>query len=632
MTATLTVYDTDGTEAGGAGQGVLAVEQASGEHQGPGQDGSGSCTVAGDTPAALLQPRQIIRLNDGTGDRTAFIPLGKKRRSLEGGDSVIDLSGPGVRWWLHLGQVLPEDGTDDWVGMARERWFGWMASAYTPTGWVAPVSFGTFLSGPWETPRPTNWPASLSEYISISTDPVAGGTDWGAIATYTPGADGEFIPVIAADDEYRLWINGTLILDTIGGGPFQWQEWQQRPLRLRGGVTYTIAIQVRNLERPAGLEATNYTWLQFALAPAGSDGKPRSANQQYAVYHDHTGGTFTLSSTFGETSAAIAWNAAASTVQSTLEAMATVGAGNVTVTGSGTPADPWEVTFGGDLASKHIPLTANGAALTGGTAIEVDEWERGADASAVLRTNVTDWVVKDFTSGVPGLTATHILRTVNDEVRARGAGVFNDITEDFTSSVDTGGNAITDELTFPVSLPADVHRLSVMLEQMGHAIAMAPDLALQCWTTYGTDVSASVALVVGTEGMSDFGCESDELGVRNALFFGTDQGRHEITDGASIAARGRWEDALDLSGYTGEDEAAPVTAQVAEDHATPQRVTSLTITSECAIVPFTDFGMGWIVSATAWDPTGWATADMRVEHIGWTINERSVEWTVEVHD
>jgi hypothetical protein len=70
-----------------------------------------------------------------------------------------------------------------------------------------------------------------------------------------------------------------------------------------------------------------------------------------------TGGTFTL--TFnGQTTSGIAYNAAASAVQSALVALSTVGAGNATVSGSA--GGPYTVTFTGVTGT----LTASGASLT----------------------------------------------------------------------------------------------------------------------------------------------------------------------------------------------------------------------------------------------------------------------------
>lgn len=78
-----------------------------------------------------------------------------------------------------------------------------------------------------------------------------------------------------------------------------------------------------------------------------------------------TGGTFTL--TFGaNTTTGIAFNAAASVVQAALVALASIGSGNVSVSGSA--GGPWTVEF---ISSKgyasQSAMTGSGASLTGGT-------------------------------------------------------------------------------------------------------------------------------------------------------------------------------------------------------------------------------------------------------------------------
>lgn len=80
-----------------------------------------------------------------------------------------------------------------------------------------------------------------------------------------------------------------------------------------------------------------------------------------------TGGTFTL--TFdGQTTATIAYNAAAAAVQSALEALSNIAPGDVTVTGGPGPGTPWVATFLGTLG--NVPqMTASGAGLTGGTPV-----------------------------------------------------------------------------------------------------------------------------------------------------------------------------------------------------------------------------------------------------------------------
>jgi hypothetical protein len=80
-----------------------------------------------------------------------------------------------------------------------------------------------------------------------------------------------------------------------------------------------------------------------------------------------TGGTFTLTLS-GETTAAIAFNATAAAVESALEALPSLSAADVAVTGGPGPDTAFTVTFGGAYAGANVPaMTASGASLTGGS-------------------------------------------------------------------------------------------------------------------------------------------------------------------------------------------------------------------------------------------------------------------------
>jgi hypothetical protein len=75
-------------------------------------------------------------------------------------------------------------------------------------------------------------------------------------------------------------------------------------------------------------------------------------------------GTFTL--TVGaNTTAGIAFNATALAVQAALTGLASVGAGNATVTGNN--GGPYTVTLVGARGAQPVTLTGSGAGLTGGT-------------------------------------------------------------------------------------------------------------------------------------------------------------------------------------------------------------------------------------------------------------------------
>lgn len=80
-----------------------------------------------------------------------------------------------------------------------------------------------------------------------------------------------------------------------------------------------------------------------------------------------TGGTFTL--TFGAgTTAGLAWNATAALVQAALEAIGSIGAGNVACAGGPLPGAAVSVTFQAALGETNVAaLTGSVASLTGGS-------------------------------------------------------------------------------------------------------------------------------------------------------------------------------------------------------------------------------------------------------------------------
>lgn len=108
-----------------------------------------------------------------------------------------------------------------------------------------------------------------------------------------------------------------------------------------------------------------------------------------------TGGTFTL--TFnGQTTAGIAYDAAASAVQTALQALSSIGSGNATVSGT---AGSWVVTFAGALAPGYQPLmTADGSGLTGGTnaAVTVAHTVEGSPALQAARQDGASVTVLDM--------------------------------------------------------------------------------------------------------------------------------------------------------------------------------------------------------------------------------------------
>lgn len=89
--------------------------------------------------------------------------------------------------------------------------------------------------------------------------------------------------------------------------------------------------------------------------------------QSLAITGTPTGGSIRLQ--YGtQVTAAIAYNAAAADVQAALEALSSVGTGNVVGTGGALPGSAVTLTFGGELAGLAVPLiTVYSNSLTGGT-------------------------------------------------------------------------------------------------------------------------------------------------------------------------------------------------------------------------------------------------------------------------
>ena len=88
-----------------------------------------------------------------------------------------------------------------------------------------------------------------------------------------------------------------------------------------------------------------------------------------------TGGTFALGFG-GDTTDPIAYNASAATIQTELEALPSIGAGNVSVSGAG----PWVVEFIADLRGTDVDsITVDGSNLTGVLAATITETTPGGN-------------------------------------------------------------------------------------------------------------------------------------------------------------------------------------------------------------------------------------------------------------
>jgi hypothetical protein len=118
-------------------------------------------------------------------------------------------------------------------------------------------------------------------------------------------------------------------------------------------VEYSQAELSGEVERPANPDPAFDAQCRFEYVSA-LDSEPRGDTQRLTV--SATGGTFTLNFG-GETTTPIAFNASAAAVQSALEALPSIGSGNVSV--SGGPGDqagdnPYTIVFIGTFGSQDV--------------------------------------------------------------------------------------------------------------------------------------------------------------------------------------------------------------------------------------------------------------------------------------
>jgi hypothetical protein len=125
-------------------------------------------------------------------------------------------------------------------------------------------------------------------------------------------------------------------------------------------------------------------------------------NEQQAVTitGTPTGGTFTLTYA-GATTANIAYNAAASAVQTALEALPNIGPGNVAVSGGPGPGTPYVLTFQNQLARQNVAQLTAAHAFTGGAtpAIAVTTTTAGSSTDSGLYVVHRGTILKKASSG-----------------------------------------------------------------------------------------------------------------------------------------------------------------------------------------------------------------------------------------
>lgn len=132
----------------------------------------------------------------------------------------------------------------------------------------------------------------------------------------------------------------------------------------RGKVALYDASEANIL---AGLDYGAAVWLSATDGLLADADPGTNEKQTLTITGTPTGGDFTLT-VGGQTTAAIAYNAAASAVQAALEALSTIGLGNVRCSGGALPGTPVVIEFVQDLGTTDVALiTGTFTGLTGGS-------------------------------------------------------------------------------------------------------------------------------------------------------------------------------------------------------------------------------------------------------------------------
>jgi flagellar hook protein FlgE len=132
---------------------------------------------------------------------------------------------------------------------------------------------------------------------------------------------------------------------------------------------------------------TSSTTLNDVLTWLNTNEGTTAVDEVQTISSTATGGTFTMSFG-GQTTGALAFNATAAQIDTALEALSTIGAGNITCAGGPLPANV-TATFAGTLAGQDAAMiTVDNTNMTGGTA-SIAETITGRSVQGVLGSTAT---------------------------------------------------------------------------------------------------------------------------------------------------------------------------------------------------------------------------------------------------
>lgn len=512
-------------------------------------------SIPHDSPVVVANPTildrdSVVMLRTDGVDRLPYVI---RRRQRERGDvwDTIRVGCLGGVELLRTGLVEYARGVGTGVP-SDERPFGWMAVDYDDSGgcWVEGAPYS---GGQWREPRfrakrdqPPDFPDPRAEWIGPAplTATGSGGQqhtpdDAWYLRHYLVGDYvGTATLFIAADDAHLTYYNGSQVAE---GSDFR--QLVKVDLNLTGDDV--LAMEVTNA--PLGSKVNNPTEVVYTIAVVDEDGEidrvlfrsvstnlfTTTADEVQSIVLDPDlgpfpwgssypspgglGGTWTL--TFrGQTTGPIAHNASAADVKAALDALSNID--SVTVTGSGTSASPWIVTFDGPNVSErahptmtivHTDLRHNHATTRVRT---VTSGKRGATSTG----NASAIRTCAFPGEPPGVTVGFILQTLFDEWQARDG--IAALSLGFDADVDSRDNPWPEELVFVCQVGNDsILSVAERLRELGVHVWLDAAFVFQAAQPRTIDRSGSVE--VGLDVAHELVTETEDERI-NALLVRTD--------------------------------------------------------------------------------------------------------------
>jgi hypothetical protein len=185
------------------------------------------------------------------------------------------------------------------------------------------------------------------------------------------------IPLGAPGDGSRLVLLATIALEDVCGGTVVQTPAAELLLNV-GGVTYAVELAIIKLQGSpehqiavVGLDAST-----GAPGPGPTPSGAVNEVQRFDIAGNPGSGTFTLAFNGSEPTASINHHPAAGDVQRALEALSTIGAGNVTVSKDGNWG--YVCAFCNALGNQDLPEITAASQLGGGATITVSTVTQGS--------------------------------------------------------------------------------------------------------------------------------------------------------------------------------------------------------------------------------------------------------------